>query len=437
MRINAPARSERFGAVRIHEVQEVWELDSGQNPASAPTELDYLTVLQIPSDWIAEVEKKMVVVVPCKDERLKVIDGVLSGIPHDCLIVMVSNSSREPVDRSKMEHETLSRFCKATERPGLIIHQRDPGLGEAFADAGYTEILDEEGLVRNGKGEGMIVGMTLAMLTGREYVGFVDADNFVPGAVHEYVNAYAAGFHLAQSPYSMVRISWRSKPKIDKDRLFFNRWGRTSQVTNHFLNLLISDYSAFGTEVVATGNAGEHAISMELARRMRFSGGYSVEPYQYLNLFEQFGGVMAPTHQEVVDAGVDVFQIETRNPHFHENKGDDHAQSMRLEALNALYHSPICTKAVREEVIAFLEQRPAEVERDVRRGGVAVHGLAQQHRGAGGGPFGAQEGQRLVVERGRRRILGREPRVERGGLPETAELQQRHPLQEPRGPRER
>lgn len=357
MRLSAPARSERFGAVRINEVQEVWELDSGHDPVSSPIELDYQTILQIPSEWTSGIERQMVVVVPCMNERLKVIDGVLSGIPHDCLIIMVSNSSRSPIDRCRMEHETLSRFCKATERPGLIIHQRDPGLGAAFESAGYAELLDEEGLVRNGKGEGMIVGMALALLTGRRYLGFVDADNYVPGAVHEYVKAYAAGFHLAQTPYSMVRISWRAKPKIDKDRLFFNRWGRTSQVTNHFLNLLISDYSAFGTEVIATGNAGEHAISLELAKRMRFGGGYSVEPYEYLNLFEQYGGVIPATHPEVIEAGVDVFQIETRNPHFHENKGDDHTRGMRLQALNALYHSPICTESVREEILGFFQEQ--------------------------------------------------------------------------------
>lgn len=354
MRINAPPQTERFGAVRIHGVQEVWELDSGRETLSSPTELDWQTVLQIPAAWISDIERQMAVVVPCMDERFKVIDGVFSGIPHDCLIILVSNSSRDPIDRYEMECETLSRFCKAAQRPAVAIHQKDPGLAAAFTAVGMSEILDEEGLVRDGKGEGMIIGMLLAELTDRSYVGFVDADNYVPGAVHEYVKAYSAGFHLAGTPYSMVRISWRSKPKIVDDRLFFNRWGRTSQVTNRFLNLLISDYSGFGTEVIATGNAGEHAISLELAMRMRFGSGFSVEPYEYLNLFEQFGGVIDSRRPEVVKSGVEVFQIETRNPHFHQNKGGDHVQEMRLQALNALYHSPISTDAVREEILSFL-----------------------------------------------------------------------------------
>jgi mannosyl-3-phosphoglycerate synthase len=354
MRIDAPHHTERFGAVRIHGVQEVWELDSGRETLSTPAELGWQTVLQIPAAWISDIERQMAIVVPCKNERLKVIDGVLSGIPHDCLIVLVSNSSRYPIDRFEMEVETVDRFCKATQRAAVMIHQGDTGLGEAFASAGFDAILDDDGLVSQGKGEGMIAGVAMAELAGRSYVGFVDADNYVPGAVHEYIKAYAAGFHLANTPFSMVRISWKSKPKIVKDRLFFNRWGRTSQVTNQFLNQLISDYSGFGTEVITTGNAGEHALSLELALRMHFGAGFSVEPYEYLNLFEQFGGVVETRYPEVIKSGVEIFQIETRNPHFHENKGNDHVQGMRLQALNTLYHSPICTDPVRDEITSFL-----------------------------------------------------------------------------------
>ena len=43
------------------------------------------------------------------------------------------------------------------------------------------ELIDDDGLVRAGKGEAMLVGMALAALTGRRYVGYVDADNYVPG----------------------------------------------------------------------------------------------------------------------------------------------------------------------------------------------------------------------------------------------------------------
>jgi mannosyl-3-phosphoglycerate synthase len=216
-------------------------------------------------------------------------------------------------------------------------------------------VVDDDGCVRAGKGEGMRVGVALARLAGRDAVGFVDADNYVPGAVREYVKCYAAGLHLGRSPYTMVRISWRSKPKIEEERLFFHRSGRVSRVTNHFLNALLGEYSGFATDVIATGNAGEHAMTMELATRLRFAGGFAVEPHQFVELFERFGGALPSTEPEVMKSGVDLFQIETRNPHLHEDKGSEHVEDMRLQALACLYRSPICPEAVRNEIRSFLD----------------------------------------------------------------------------------
>ena len=357
MRLEKPNRFERFGAVRIHSLQQVLELDSG--PLTGPEEHQAhgMMVRHVPHEALRAGFRDMAIVVPCMDERRKVIEGVLTGIPHDCLIILVSNSSREPVDRFAFECQTLEHFCHATERPAVAIHQRDPGLAAAMKAGGMPEIIDDDGLVRNGKGEGMLVGLALAALARKRYVGYIDADNYVPGAVNEYVRAYAAGFHAASTPYSMVRISWMSKPKLQDGRLFFNRWGRTSQVTNRFLNLMLAEYSGFGTEIITTGNAGEHAFSIDLGLRLRLASGFSVEPYEYLDVFEQFGGVARSPHPEVLKSTVDVFQIETRNPHFHENKGSDHVQEMRLQALNVLYHSPICPKVTRDEILDFLGQQ--------------------------------------------------------------------------------
>lgn len=294
------------------------------------------------------------VVIPCMNETRRVIEGVLAGIPHDSLIVLVSNSSRAPVDRYQIEQQTVEEFCRLAGRPALTIHQRDPGLAAALKTAGMPEVIDEAGLVRSGKGEAMLVGLALAALTGRKHVGFIDADNYVPGAVNEYCKAFAAGLHLADSPYAMVRISWHSKPKMRDGRLFFSRRGRASEITNHFLNRLIAEHSGFGTEVVATGNAGEHALTLELGLRMRIAGGFAVEPFEFVDLFEQFGGVLDAPHPEVMASTVSVRQIETRNPHFHEDKGDGHVRDMRLQALNVLYHSPVCLPAVREDIAEFM-----------------------------------------------------------------------------------
>ena len=149
MRLEYPHRFERFGAVRIHALQQVIELDSGADEEAPTTTVQGRMVQHVSARHLSEVEKRMAIVVPCKDERRKVIEGVLSGIPHDCLIILVSNSAREPVDRFDMECRTVEHFCHLAERSAVAIHQRDPGLAEAFRLSGYTDILDEDGLVRS------------------------------------------------------------------------------------------------------------------------------------------------------------------------------------------------------------------------------------------------------------------------------------------------
>lgn len=327
------------------------ELDSGPGDGSGDRGHASLCV---PPEALRSLERDLVIVVPCMNETRRVIEGVLSGIPHGCLIVLVSNSDRQPVDRYEIEAQTVDQYCQLAERPAITVHQRDPGLAAAMKAAGVADMIDDDGLLRRGKGEGMLVGLALAALTGRRYLGYIDADNFAPGAVNEYCKAYAAALHLADSPYAMVRISWHSKPKLRDGRLFFSRRGRTSEVTNQFLNQLIGEYSGFGTEVIATGNAGEHAFSLDLGMRMRLAGGFAVEPFEYLDLFEQFGGVVECSQPEVMERSVSVTQIETRNPHFHDNKGDHHVQDMRLQALNVLYHSTVCPPSVRSDILDLL-----------------------------------------------------------------------------------
>jgi mannosyl-3-phosphoglycerate synthase len=353
MRLADSFRSERFGAVRIHELQRVIELDSGAVADAGQPGLSTGSRIVGP-EALRAVETQLVIVVPCMNETRSVIEGVLSGIPHDCLIVLVSNSDRSPVDRYEIEAQTVEQFCRLAGRSAVTVHQRDPGLAAAFKAAGMEELIDAEGLVRRGKGEAMLIGMALAAMTGRQYVGYVDADNYVPGAVHEYCKAYAAGLHIAGSPYSMVRISWHSKPKLRDGRLFFSRRGRSSEVTNEWLNRLLAEYSGFGTEVIATGNAGEHAMSLALGLKLRLAGGFAVEPYEYVDLFEQFGGVLESNEPDVMASSVPVVQVETRNPHFHDNKGEDHVQGMRMQALNVVYHSPVTLPAVRRAIIEFM-----------------------------------------------------------------------------------
>jgi mannosyl-3-phosphoglycerate synthase len=358
MRLEYPHRTERFGAVRIRNLQRVIEIDSGPDRGDDVAS-DLGAVQYVPVSRLREIEADLAIVVPCKNETPKVIEGVLSGIPHDCLIILVSNSDRAPVDVYAEEVEVLEQFCRVSQRPALAVHQRDPGLAAAVKAAGMPDLVGEDGLVRNGKGEAMLVGTALAALSDRRYIGYVDADNYVPGAVTEYCKAYAAGLYLAGGPFSMVRICWGSKPKLRDGRMFFSRWGRSSEVVNQFLNRIVGEYSGFGTDVIATGNSGEHALTLDLAVRLRTAGGFAVEPFHFIDLFEQFGGLLDTPHADVLSSSVDVVQIESRNPHFHDDKGTEHVQGMRTQALNALFHSPICPPSVRDAIREFLEAEQA------------------------------------------------------------------------------
>lgn len=354
MRLEIPRYTERFGAVRIHEVLKVLELDSGHTEEEQTT----LAVKRIPEDLLDEIMANMVVVVPVHNERLALLEGVISGIPHRCKVVVVTNSDREPVDRFHLERDTLEQFCYHTQRTAVIAHQKDPQLASILQQIGYTDILDDTGLVRSGKAEGMVLGTLLAQTMGTDYVGFIDSDNFFPGAVWEYIRIYAAGFALSRSPYKMVRILWRYKPKMTSDEsIIFKRYGRVSERTNYFLNRLVSLNTDVETDVIKTGNAGEHAMSLNLALLLPFAAGYAVEPQHYVSLFELFGGILPTQNTEALANGIDLFQIESRNPHLHENKGEAHVRDMTLSSLSALYYSAVAMPAFKAEVETMLGQQ--------------------------------------------------------------------------------
>jgi mannosyl-3-phosphoglycerate synthase len=291
----------------------------------------------------------MAIVVPIKNDKIKLFEGVLSGIPHDCLIIVVSNSRRTLTDRYIMEMDVVKQFRKLTEREIIMTHQKDEALAKAFRKAGYTAILDDTDLVRSGKAEGMIVGIALAKLCGKTYVGFVDADNYMPGAIWEYVKDYGAGFLLSNSPYIMVRLAWKYKPKWTEEP-YFKKTGRISERANVYMNLLISKNTGFETKIVRTTCAGDHAMTLKLAECLPFASGFAAETQELLAIFEMFGGILPTTIREAVQHGVDIFQIETANPHIHEERGDEHVTEVLLHSLSALYHSPLCSDEIKREI---------------------------------------------------------------------------------------
>jgi len=340
MRFEKARYTERFGSVRINEVQKILELDSGR--ANGNNAGETIAAQRIEEDVMRDLEEKTLIVIPTKNEKLKLLEGVVSGIPHDCSILIVSNSQRKDVDRFRMERDMLEQYCHFTRRKAHIIHQKEPLLAKALEEGGYKDIIDDEGLIRNGKAEGMIASIFMAMLLGKSYIGFIDADNYFPGAVWEYVKCYVAGFSMAKSPFSMVRIQWRYKPKISEG-IYFRKWGRVSEITNKYMNLLISNRSGFETDIIKTGNAGEHAMSIELAELLCYASRFAVEPQELISDGDKHG--------------VDIFQMETRNPHLHEDKGEEHLQDMLMPGLSTIYHSAICDEITKAKIALELFQQ--------------------------------------------------------------------------------
>src|SRR3954463_16635038 len=339
MRIDYPSNyTEKIGAVSIHALQKIYEIDSGmasqvlnnddhehtydptnknlkhnkkqqdrqqQNHYNSDKHYNDNHNLTMSSSStrafgyqeLSDIFKKMAIVIPVKNEKLSVLEGVLSGIPNECLIIIVSNSERTSnVDRYSMEVEMVKQYARFTDKKIMVIHQKDEELGKIFKKVNYNSILDSKRKsVRNGKAEGMIIGILLAKMQSKEYVGFIDSDNYFPGAVNEYVKIFATGFAMSKTPYSNVRILWRSKPKIVDNKIRFPRWGRISQTSNKYLNALISSITGAQNDIIATGNAGEHALSMPLAENLCYSSGYSVEPYEFINILEKYGGLLPPS----------------------------------------------------------------------------------------------------------------------------------------------
>jgi mannosyl-3-phosphoglycerate synthase len=146
MRIESIRHTERLGSVKMHKVQKVLEIDSGISREK--TSVESKNVQKIEEESIRHFEERMVIVIPVKNEDIRLFEGVISGVPHNCLIIIISNSQGS---NFKKEKGVLNQFCQLTKRRALIIHQKDPLLGKVLKEVGYVKILDKEGLIRDGK----------------------------------------------------------------------------------------------------------------------------------------------------------------------------------------------------------------------------------------------------------------------------------------------
>ena len=81
-----------------------------------------------------------------------------------------------------------------------------------------------------------------------------------------------------------------------------------------------------------------------------YSAGYSIEPYHIINILERFGGVVESPLPHLMKECIEIYQIESRNPHLHEAGGQEHIEQMQHKAMQVIYHSPICTPELRKEI---------------------------------------------------------------------------------------
>ncbi len=349
MMVERAARFELYGAVRLYERVRVLEL-YGVGAAGDGVHVVTPSLLE-------EEAPRLAVVVPVKNDELLTLEGVISGIPHASPVIIVSASDREPVDRYRHELELARLVHERTGRQVMVLHQRDPAWRRALEGTPLESLLGEDGLVRYGKGEGMLLGLLAAAWLGARYVGFIDSDNYVPGSVSEYAVAYIAGFTMASSPRSMVRIKWPYKGKIAgvPGDVYLRRRGRVSMHTNRVLNLAISLLRGVETDIVQTANSGEHALTVELGLEMEWAGGFAVEPYQLVSLLEGCWLRRRPCPSG--GEGIDILQVETRNPHLHAERGEEHLVSMLATSLGTVYHSSLAQPRVREEIVQLLREQ--------------------------------------------------------------------------------
>lgn len=113
----------------------MFELDEGLEIDEEFTN-PFHVIQQIPYERLHEVEKDMAIIVPVKNERLRLLEGVLSGIPHACLPIVISNSevgSDQPFWDGTKPFGKFLPFCQkalyhfSSTRPtvGRAIHRYD------------------------------------------------------------------------------------------------------------------------------------------------------------------------------------------------------------------------------------------------------------------------------------------------------------------------
>lgn len=290
-------------------------------------------------------------VISHKNESIETILKVLWYIPASSTIIVVTNCQEGDLDKL-----TSSLKCNlADHRQTYVIHQKDGEIARLFKTSGVSHILGADGKVVDGKGEGMYIGALCAHLLGYlQWIIFYDADNFVPSALLEYTLAMCRLFtstpcltpeHMydtrsgrkkmgRQAPPNLhnVRICWASKPDVNGYQWGTRILGRTTRVVSPLFESLLESWFGIHNHSISSSNAGEQGMTIQTATSLRFSSGFSVETFLFLDLL--FNALKWKEHSQ----SITFQQYLSQSPHFHEKKDDEHIKKMIEESLGCFLH---------------------------------------------------------------------------------------------------
>jgi mannosyl-3-phosphoglycerate synthase len=316
-------------------------------------------------------------VVSHKSESVETLLGVLWYLPINSPIIVVTNCPEDI--KAEIAHAIAERLPQHDKI--YLVHQKDEMIAHLFKQRGVEYILGPDGRVVNGKGEGMYIGALFAQLLGYpRWLLFYDADNFVPSALLEYTLAMARLFTTAPSVEAKeietlmvnaqadaaeasilsdlhnIRICWSSKPDFKSGKLTEKLLGRCTRIVSPLFNGIVEDWLGEYGHYIVSSNAGEQGMTMQTAQMLRFSSGFSVETLQMLDFL-----FLAGHRKDRVGSAL-LQQYQSKSPHFHEKKEDEHIKKMIADSLGSFLHfESFLPYRVKEEIQRVCEEMQLEL----------------------------------------------------------------------------
>ena len=277
----------------------------------------------------------------------------------------------------------------SSHRKLYIVHQKDRRVARLLKATGVEQILDENGRVRDGKGEGMYVGTLCAALLGYpQWVIFYDADNIVPCSLLEYTLAMGKLFlsasasvcfpsfqasgpvsggdryvrppdgrrgHEAGDTLHNVRVCWSSKPEVRNGNLEFKLLGRCTSVISPLFRTLLDEWFGIRDYPIVSSNAGEQGMTIKTAKALRFSSHYSVETFQFLD-FLNLSALSARPRRAILQ------QYQSKSPHFHTKGDDEHIRRMIAQSLGSFFvFQDAIPRSAREQLQRICDEMQLEI----------------------------------------------------------------------------